>query len=96
MTLRKTQRNHPEAEKDSKKKDPVVKRQLVEQTDCSSMKQKSRTIAENEQRSRTPHETAVEYLEMYCGKEDGDDSVDSWDKDEGDGHRNKIYECNER
>ena len=33
---------------------------------------------------------------MYCGKEDGDDSVDSWDKDEGHDHRNKIYECNKR
>ena len=96
VTLRKTQRNHPEAEKDSKKKDPVAKRQLVEQADCSSVKQKSTPIAENEQRSRSPHGKAVEYLEMYCGKEDGDDSVDSWDKDEGDDHRNKIYECNER
>ena len=60
VTLRKTQRNNPEAEKDSKKKDPAVKRQLVEQADCSSVRQKSRPIAENEQRSRSPHKKAVE------------------------------------
>ena len=59
------------------------------------MEQKSRPIAENEQRSRSPCKKAVEYLEMYCGKEDGDDNEHSWDVDEGDDHRNEECECNE-
>ena len=37
----------------------------------------------------------MEYLEMYCEKEDGDDSEHGWDEDEGDDHRNETYECNE-
>ena len=59
------------------------------------MEQKSRHITENEQRSRSANKKGVEYLEMYGGKEDGDDSEHSWDKDEGDDHENKTYECNE-
>ena len=37
----------PRSRKRFKEKDPVVKRQLVEQVDCLSVKQKSRPIAEN-------------------------------------------------
>ena len=72
----------------------MVKRQLAEQANHSSMEQKSKSIAENEQRSSSPYKKTVEYLEMYCGKEDGDDSEHGWDEDEGDDHRNKAYECN--
>ena len=61
----------------------------------SSVEQKSRPIAENEQRSRSSYKKAVEYLEMYCGKEDEDDSEHGWEEDEGHDHRNKTYECKE-
>ena len=65
---RKTQRSQTEAEKDAKKKDPMVKRQLVEQANRSCVEQKSRPIPGNEQRSRSPYKKQWNTWKCTMGK----------------------------